>query len=72
MLSKTSRTLALCWLDQKLVDITEIRQTKYCAFSCQSPDECEYLINMAKPHMVKSTVVDSETGNSKDSRYGIS
>lgn len=34
----------------------------------QSKDECEYLINLAKPHMHKSSVVDSETGKSKDSR----
>ncbi|KAM0967594.1 hypothetical protein FF1_016108 [Malus domestica] len=32
-----------------------------------SKDECDYLINLAKPHMVKSTVVDSKTGKSKDS-----
>ncbi|KAJ7944108.1 Prolyl 4-hydroxylase alpha-like protein [Quillaja saponaria] len=35
-------------------------------------EECEYLINMAKPHMRKSTVVDSETGKSKDSRVRTS
>jgi hypothetical protein len=35
----------------------------------QSKEECEYLINLAKPHMMKSTVVDSKTGRSKDSRY---
>lgn len=34
----------------------------------QSKEECEYLINLARPHMVKSTVVDSKTGKSKDSR----
>ena len=34
----------------------------------QSKDECEYLINLAKPQMQKSTVVDSSTGKSKDSR----
>ncbi|KAF5790939.1 putative procollagen-proline 4-dioxygenase [Helianthus annuus] len=37
-----------------------------------SQEECEYLINMAKPHMVKSTVVDSDTGKSKDSRVRTS
>ncbi|CAN1226420.1 Probable prolyl 4-hydroxylase 10 [Linum perenne] len=37
-----------------------------------SKDECEYLISLAKPHMVKSTVVDSETGKSKDSRVRTS
>ncbi|KAJ8771164.1 hypothetical protein K2173_023489 [Erythroxylum novogranatense] len=35
-------------------------------------DECEYLITLAKPHMQKSTVVDSETGKSKDSRVRTS
>ncbi|GMN28888.1 hypothetical protein TIFTF001_002204 [Ficus carica] len=35
-------------------------------------EECEYLVNLAKPHMKKSTVVDSETGKSKDSRVRTS
>ncbi|XP_041022340.1 probable prolyl 4-hydroxylase 10 [Juglans microcarpa x Juglans regia] len=35
-------------------------------------DECEYLISLAKPHMHKSTVVDGETGKSKDSRVRTS
>lgn len=38
----------------------------------QSKEECEYLIELAKPRMVKSTVVDSETGKSKDSRVRTS
>ncbi|XP_077231250.1 putative prolyl 4-hydroxylase 3 [Tasmannia lanceolata] len=37
-----------------------------------SKDECEYLIELAKPHMEKSTVVDSATGRSKDSRVRTS
>ncbi|CAA3020817.1 probable prolyl 4-hydroxylase 3 isoform X1 [Olea europaea var. sylvestris] len=37
-----------------------------------SKEECEYLINHAKPHMEKSTVVDSKTGKSKDSRVRTS
>ncbi|CAM8953760.1 unnamed protein product [Rhodiola kirilowii] len=37
-----------------------------------SEAECEHLINLAKPHMEKSTVVDSETGKSKDSRVRTS
>ncbi|GLT82582.1 hypothetical protein SLE2022_009450 [Rubroshorea leprosula] len=37
-----------------------------------SKEECEYLINLAKPHMQKSTVVDSETGKSTDSRVRTS
>ncbi|EXC35294.1 Prolyl 4-hydroxylase subunit alpha-1 [Morus notabilis] len=35
-------------------------------------EECEYLINLAMPNMKKSTVVDSETGKSKDSRVRTS
>ncbi|KAK9064984.1 hypothetical protein SSX86_016367 [Deinandra increscens subsp. villosa] len=34
--------------------------------------ECEHLIGLAKPHMEKSTVVDNETGKSKDSRVRTS
>ncbi|GLT39298.1 hypothetical protein SLA2020_134960 [Shorea laevis] len=37
-----------------------------------SKEECEYLINLAKPHMHKSTVVDSQTGKSQDSRVRTS
>uniref|UniRef100_A0A7N1A0X8 procollagen-proline 4-dioxygenase n=1 Tax=Kalanchoe fedtschenkoi TaxID=63787 RepID=A0A7N1A0X8_KALFE len=37
-----------------------------------SKEECEYLIELAKPHMEKSTVVDSATGKSKDSRVRTS
>ncbi|KAK9948340.1 hypothetical protein M0R45_003921 [Rubus argutus] len=35
-------------------------------------EECDYLIDLAKPRMEKSTVVDSETGKSKDSRVRTS
>ncbi|KAL7192897.1 hypothetical protein ACSBR2_024665 [Camellia fascicularis] len=37
-----------------------------------SKEECEYLIDLAKPHMQKSTVVDSSTGKSQDSRVRTS
>lgn len=37
-----------------------------------SKEECEYLIELAKPRMEKSTVVDSVTGRSKDSRVRTS
>ncbi|XP_044475783.1 probable prolyl 4-hydroxylase 3 [Mangifera indica] len=37
-----------------------------------SKAECDYLINLAKPHMVASAVVDSETGQSKHSRVRTS
>uniref|UniRef100_A0A0D9Z0H0 procollagen-proline 4-dioxygenase n=1 Tax=Oryza glumipatula TaxID=40148 RepID=A0A0D9Z0H0_9ORYZ len=39
---------------------------------CSAALECDYLIGLAKPHMVKSTVVDSTTGKSKDSRVRTS
>jgi prolyl 4-hydroxylase len=32
-----------------------------------SEEECDHLISKAKPSMVKSTVVDNETGKSIDS-----
>lgn len=35
-------------------------------------EECDYLIDLAKPSMKKSTVVDSETGKSRDSRVRTS
>ncbi|XP_076923949.1 putative prolyl 4-hydroxylase 10 [Bidens hawaiensis] len=37
-----------------------------------SQEECDHLINTARPHMAKSTVVDSVTGQSKDSRVRTS
>ena len=37
----------------------------------QSKEECEHLINLAKPHMVKSSVVDSKTGRSTESRFAF-
>ncbi|KAJ7534181.1 hypothetical protein O6H91_13G082700 [Diphasiastrum complanatum] len=37
-----------------------------------SDKECDHLINLAKPSMVKSTVVDSLSGASKDSRVRTS
>ncbi|KAM0946891.1 putative procollagen-proline 4-dioxygenase [Dioscorea sansibarensis] len=37
-----------------------------------SKEECEYLMELAKPRMEKSTVVDSSTGKSKDSRVRTS
>ncbi|XP_072988406.1 probable prolyl 4-hydroxylase 3 isoform X2 [Typha latifolia] len=40
--------------------------------SLLSKEECEYLIELAKPHMEKSTVVDAATGKSKDSRVRTS
>lgn len=33
-------------------------------------EECEHMINLAKPTMVKSSVIDNDTGKSVDSRCG--
>lgn len=35
-------------------------------------NECEYLINIARPHMEKSTVVDSRTGRRRESSFRTS
>ncbi|GLT91953.1 hypothetical protein SLE2022_098140 [Rubroshorea leprosula] len=37
-----------------------------------SKEECEYLISLAKPHMARSTVIDNDTGGSKESRVRTS
>ncbi|KAL9276389.1 hypothetical protein ACSQ67_026072 [Phaseolus vulgaris] len=37
-----------------------------------SKEECEYLIELAKPYMIKSSVVDSKTGKSTESRVRTS
>ncbi|MCH84298.1 prolyl 4-hydroxylase subunit alpha-1-like [Trifolium medium] len=37
-----------------------------------SKEECEYMINLAKPFMAKSSVVDSKTGKSTESRVRTS
>ena len=51
--------------DYEIVKVYEVN----FFFFMQSKEECKYLIGLAKPHMIKSTVVDSDTGKSKDSRY---
>lgn len=43
-----------------------------CFFKfCKTNEECEHLISLAKPSMVKSKVVDVKTGKSIDSRFCI-
>ncbi|KAL5200781.1 hypothetical protein ABZP36_021984 [Zizania latifolia] len=37
------------------------------AFLAELKEECEYLVSLAKPHIKRSTVVDSSTRGSKDS-----
>ncbi|KAH7567086.1 hypothetical protein JRO89_XS07G0014900 [Xanthoceras sorbifolium] len=51
---------------------SEMLQFICCDDSFYSKEECEYLINLATPHMTKSTVVDSKTGQSVDSRVRTS
>ncbi|CAM6088402.1 unnamed protein product [Calypogeia fissa] len=41
-------------------------------YNMLSDEECDHLITLARPNMVKSTVVDSATGRSKDSRVRTS
>ncbi|KZV39593.1 putative prolyl 4-hydroxylase 3 [Dorcoceras hygrometricum] len=54
------------------IEINKITICRYLIMYWQSKEECEYLINLARPHMKKSTVVDSKTGKSKDSRVRTS
>ncbi|KAL9276710.1 hypothetical protein ACSQ67_025723 [Phaseolus vulgaris] len=50
-------------------DLTSIARNTIQTYT---KEECDYLIDIAKPSMQKSTVVDSETGKSKDSRVRTS
>ncbi|PSS17974.1 Prolyl 4-hydroxylase [Actinidia chinensis var. chinensis] len=62
-------------LGKRLEQWTEIMSWEPRAFiyhNFLSKEECEHLIKLAKPHMAKSTVVDSKTGESKDSRVRTS
>ncbi|KAJ1421577.1 Prolyl 4-hydroxylase, alpha subunit [Sesbania bispinosa] len=62
-------------LVQKQEQWTEVLSWEPRAFiyhNFLSKEECEYLINLAEPHMVKSSVVDSKTGKSMDSRVRTS
>ncbi|KAF5208324.1 Prolyl 4-hydroxylase alpha-like protein [Thalictrum thalictroides] len=74
-LSNFVRTTTSGNIDEREEHWTEVISWEPRAFiyhNFLSKDECEYLINLAKPHMEKSTVVDSETGKSKDSRVRTS
>ncbi|XP_057533298.1 probable prolyl 4-hydroxylase 3 [Amaranthus tricolor] len=57
---------------QQWVEILSWEPRAFLYHNFLSKEECEYLIDLAKPHMVKSTVVDSKTGKSKDSRVRTS
>ncbi|CAH9122570.1 unnamed protein product [Cuscuta epithymum] len=56
----------------KWVEVISWEPRAFVYHNFLSKDECEYLISLAKPHMQKSSVVDSETGKSKDSRVRTS
>nr|XP_016487301.1 PREDICTED: probable prolyl 4-hydroxylase 10 [Nicotiana tabacum] len=54
------------------VEVISLEPRAYIYHNFLSKEECEYLISLAEPHMQKSTVVDSATGKSKDSRVRTS
>ncbi|XP_021737079.1 probable prolyl 4-hydroxylase 3 [Chenopodium quinoa] len=58
--------------DEQWVEILSWEPRAFLYHHFLSKEECEYLIDLAKPHMAKSTVVDSKTGRSKDSRVRTS
>ncbi|XP_004512180.1 probable prolyl 4-hydroxylase 10 [Cicer arietinum] len=57
---------------ERWVEIVSWEPRAFVYHNFLTKEECEYLIDIAKPHMHKSTVVDSETGKSKDSRVRTS
>ncbi|CAN4078676.1 unnamed protein product [Withania somnifera] len=54
------------------VEVISLEPRAYIYHNFLSKEECEYLISLAKPHMQKSSVVDSSTGKSMDSRVRTS
>ncbi|CAN4083485.1 unnamed protein product [Withania somnifera] len=54
------------------VEVISLEPRAYIYHNFLSKEECEYLISLAKPHMQKSSVVDSTTGKSMDSRVRTS
>ncbi|KAL8172110.1 hypothetical protein V2J09_023914 [Rumex salicifolius] len=58
--------------EEQWVEILSWEPRAFLYHNFLSKEECEYLISLAKPHMAKSTVVDSKTGRSKDSRVRTS
>ncbi|KAL3345893.1 hypothetical protein AABB24_024703 [Solanum stoloniferum] len=54
------------------VEVISSEPRAYVYHNFLSKEECEYLISLAKPHMQKSSVVDSSTGKSMDSRVRTS
>ncbi|KAF5738103.1 hypothetical protein HS088_TW13G00998 [Tripterygium wilfordii] len=58
--------------EEQWVEVISWEPRAFVYHNFLTKEESEYLINLAKPHMQKSTVVDSETGKSKDSRVRTS
>lgn len=58
--------------DDQWVEVISWEPRAFVYHNLLSKDECEYLIDLAKPNMQKSTVVDEKTGKSKDSRVRTS
>ncbi|MED6108548.1 putative prolyl 4-hydroxylase 3 [Stylosanthes scabra] len=52
---------------KKLIEILSWKPRVFLYHNFLSKEECEHLINIAKPHMEKSQVADSNTGKSIDS-----
>ncbi|KAK7346309.1 hypothetical protein VNO80_20825 [Phaseolus coccineus] len=57
---------------ERWVEIISWEPRAFIYHNFLTKEECEYLINIAKPNMHKSAVVDSETGKSMDSRVRTS
>ncbi|GAU24949.1 hypothetical protein TSUD_311840 [Trifolium subterraneum] len=61
--------------DSSTTDLSGFRRKtseRLQSLSEDSKEECEYMINLAKPFMAKSSVVDSKTGKSTESRVRTS
>ncbi|OIW11060.1 hypothetical protein TanjilG_22867 [Lupinus angustifolius] len=57
---------------EKWVELISWEPRAFVYHNFLNNEECEHLISIAKPNMQKSTVVDNETGKSKDSRVRTS
>ncbi|KAG6555615.1 hypothetical protein Mapa_002850 [Marchantia paleacea] len=57
---------------QPYVEVLSWEPRAFLYYNMLTDAECDHLINLAKPNMQKSTVVDSATGRSKDSRVRTS
>ncbi|CAL5369044.1 unnamed protein product [Camellia sinensis] len=60
------------WRGDQWVEVISWEPRAFIYHNFLSKDECAYLINIAKPQMQKSMVVDTATGKSKDSRVRTS